>query len=275
MRWDAEKLQAFVLSTASAADLAAATGGGVSPLPPARPLALAEAVAYGPPSGPVLVVGTKAQEQLVRTQATFAVARWPELRVAWRAVPMTALAVANAAAVAARSALAPTLAVRSFDLVLERMWSGAWVRSVAGLHEPAPGLGQHLRSWLPGRGYLVVHRPRPRIVAVAGAVQDQGLLPVEGGSLLLVGAAGAPRVTATVMAMAGTSALRNVPAIVDAKRQYGTDQAIEFAGVQVVLDEPALVATGECPSCYSPLATRICPFCHAAARLADLARRAG
>ena len=269
-----DRLQAFVLTTAPAVDLAAATGGDVVALAPGNPLALVESVALGHPGGPVLVVGTKGQEALVRTQATFAAARWPDLQVAWRAVPMTALALANAAAGAARSALSPTLAVRSFDLTVERAWSCVWLRSVAGLQEPSPGIGQHLRSWFPGPGFLIVHRPRPRIVPVPRVTQEPPVA-VDARSVLLVGAVSAPQVTASVMAMAGTAAMRNVPSIVDAKARYGTDHAVEFAGVALVDHELAPPVTGECRSCSLPLATAVCPFCHAAAGQPDPVRRTG
>lgn len=258
--------RAFVLTTASYDVVAGATGGGVEPLDPHDPLALTAAVTGS--GGHVLVVGTAVQEQDVRTLASFAAARWPTLPVAWRTAPVAALAVANAAAVAARSGLAPSLAVHCFDLVLQRIWSAAYVSSVAGLQDPAPSLGQHLRSWLPGgEGFFVVHGPRPMVLPV-GSTKDRGQ-PVDVGlrRLLLVAGKASPQTTGAAATLARASGVREVGQIVDPRRQYGVARAVEYVGLPIADDGAYMVPgiTGECPSCSLPLATPACPFCHATA----------
>lgn len=256
--------RAFVLTTASYDVVAAATGGGVEPLDPDDPLALAGAVTG--PGGHVLVVGSATQEQSVRTLAAFAAARWPTLPVAWRVAPVAALAVANAAAVAARSGLAPSLAVRCFDLVLERTWSAAWVSSVAGLHHPSPTLGQHLRSWLPGgAGFLVVHHPRPMVMAAGAPAGASVSMDDRLRRFLLVAGTPARQTTDAVAAATGAVGVREVGQIVDARRQYGVSRAVEYVGLPVPDDVASLVpdVSGQCPSCSLPLATPACPFCHA------------
>lgn len=269
---EASKLRSFVLSNARDQDMAAATGGGVSPLWPSDPLALATA-AEADPTGHVLVVGTPNQQQTIRTLASVAVARWPELRVAWGTAPVAALALANAAGMAARVGLSAALAVRYFDTLLSRTWSGVWVRSVAGLHEPAPTLRQHLRSWLPGgAGYLVIHRPASTVVAIGSVkgakVMRSSLPPVR--EVLLVGGDAPPGVTDRVAEMAGTGTVRSVPTVVDAG-QYGVAQAVEYVALpapDATISELALPSGAECPACSLPLATPACPFCHATARMA-------
>ena len=268
-------LRAFVLSPASGPAVTAAVGDGVVPLPPENPFALSEGAVPGPGAGPVLIAGTESQEYEVRRHATLATARWPELQVAWRAVPAAVLAVANGAAMAARSGLEPGLAVRYFDLVLERTWSGAWVRSVARLSGPVPTLGQHLRSWLPGAGFLMLHPPRSKVLSVTDLAGVAAPVPSERRSMLLVGGAPPQRVTTSVMAMAGATAHHTVAAVADAERQYGTRHAVELVGAPFRLADGALQPTGECPSCSLRLATPGCPFCHATADSAGSVRRAG
>lgn len=257
--------RAFVLTKASYDVVAGATGGGVEPLDPDDPLALAAAVSES--SGHVLVVGTAVQEQSVRMLASFAVARWPALPVAWRTAPVAALAVANAAAVAARSGLPPSLAVHCFDLALQRIWSAASVSSVAGLQHPSPSLGQHLRSWIPGgEGFLVVHGPRPTVLAVQSA-REQGV-PMNDGlrRLLLVSGRASNKTVDAATTLAGTSGVREVGQIVDPRRQYGSNRVVECVGLPTSDDAATSVppVIGECPSCSLPLATPACPFCHAA-----------
>jgi hypothetical protein len=266
-------LRTFVLSAARAADVDAATGGGVVALAPGNRFALADALAAGPVAAPVLITGTRAQEQAIRTMATFAVARWPESRVAWRTAPVAVLAVANAAALAARSGLVPSLALHLFDLLIERTWSCAWVRSVAGLPAPSPTLGQHLRSWLPRAGFVVLHQPRAQVVAVSG-IDPVPIAISDRRTMLLVGGDAPPEVVDKVAAMAGASTYQKVPAIADGKLHYGTANAAELVGSPIVPEDRALLPTGECSSCSMPLATLACPFCHAAAGGAHPARRA-
>lgn len=158
-----------------------------------------------------------------------------------------------------------------FDLVIERSWSCAWVPSVAHLNEPEPTLRQHLRSVLPGPGFVVLHQPRPRVVPV-GAI-GAAPLAAERRRELLVGGDVPAEVMSRVIAESGTSEQRRVAAVVDARAVYGTAEAVELAAPPAVPDHDAVAPTGVCPSCSSPLAAPACPFCHAAAAAVP-ARRA-
>lgn len=269
------RLRAFVLGSASDADLASATGGGVAPLNPTDPFALAMA-AEADPAGHVLVVGFAGQEQTVRTLASLAVARWPELRVAWRVTPLGALAAATAAAVAVRAELSPAVAVHYFDSVLGGMWSAAWLPSVSRLHDPAPSLGQHLRSWVPGgSGYLVVHGPATAVLALRSAKTELVVgssVPSGARYLLLVGGDAPPGVTERVAQLTGTPRVRPVANLVDSRERYGVAQAVEYARLLVPEEaepERRVVLSGECPACSLPQATSTCPFCHATVRMAS------
>lgn len=268
---DEHSLRTFVVSSADPAAMADAVGAGVQPLDPADPFALAEAVAHGDTAKPVLLAGTEAQSQLVRRQATFAVAQFPDVRVAWRAVPVTTLAVAAAAAVAARSRLVPTLAVHAFDVALDGSWSGVWVRSLAGLR-PSPSVRGHLRSLRPGSGWLVAQHPAPGVTPVHD-VEASPAPTVFAGSVLLVGGDAPERVVAAVQASIGASSRRVVPALADARSLYGAARAVELVGVPPAVGGTAPHVRGMCPSCWLPLATPACPFCHAAATVLS-ARRA-
>lgn len=210
---------------------------------------------------PVLVLAEAAHAGLLG-RACGLLAAGTDVPVASRALRHGPLAVRLLADRVAHLDLSPAQAVAALDDVASATWSGAWVPSVAGLDDPSPSLGQHLRSWLPGgHGFLIVHHPHPRVRVVradaAEELVEAGLRPV-----LVVAGEGAPVVALEQAQRAASarsrSAVRSLP---DARARYGIAAAVELAALPGDLPT-APAGEGTCGGCGLPQTTVTCPFCH-------------
>ncbi|KQS99598.1 hypothetical protein [Cellulomonas sp. Leaf395] len=210
----------------------------------------------------VLVIGERRHETLVRRYAAALADRGPT--VAWRTLPHGPGAILVLANQAASIGLDAGQSVAFLDALAGLTWSGAWTPSVANLTDPAPSLGEHLRSLTPGgKGFVVtLSGPNPSVDAVGKATvpepgPDRGTLYCANPDLL------PPAAREQLLAASRCSTVVEVPLMrVDVVGRLGTDRAVEAValpgggGVQL----PA--ARGTCPTCATTVFTDFCPFCH-------------
>jgi hypothetical protein len=210
-------------------------------------------------SGHVLLVGERRHEVLVRRQAAALADRGNP--VAWRTWPHGPGALVVLAYQAAHPRLHAATTVAYIDRLAATSWSGVWTPSVARLEDPAPSVGQHVRSWGPGAGFLVtLAGPRTGVLPVGDG--DLGL--TFGGACNVV--CGAPerlpeRARAQVLAATGAHDLEPVPAMAfDLTERVGSGKAVEIVATSTAaVDLPS--PRGTCVSCGERLPSAFCPFC--------------
>lgn len=231
-----------------------------------------------------IVIGEPRHELAVRHHA--ALAADLGLAVARRTVPagpLGLLATARRAVRAATTAdggLAVGLVPARLDEAAAAAWFGAWVPRVTRLDHPAPGLGQHLRSWLPVReGFLVTLGAQPGVSGVARATRGarrraaraeaasttrggdspaparevltaSGALPDAAGRLALA-AAGAASVDVGTGAD-GDAAL--------AAARFGAG-AVELVALPTASAHAPAGPLITCPACAAKVPRGFCPYC--------------
>lgn len=219
-----------------------------------------------------LVTCQESDLEAVRRLVTFASVRYPGLRSALEPLPGSPLCVGvisslvDDIAADASTPAADVLAWRlaAIDLLREQVWSAVWLPSVAGLTQPSPRLRQHLRSWLPGSGFLAVHAPERQIVsAPKGPFAD---LDERTDSALIHSHPS----TATWVVEAARDALRPVSVselatVRESIDAFGTAEAVELLSVPLAFHtqsrpDPHSVIT--CPACWVRHARPACPVCH-------------
>lgn len=231
----------------------------------ALPTSLVDVVEPG--DDPVLVIGEQRDSAAVHKLAATLSNRDFDRPIAVRTLPHSPLALRELAKFATTlDDLDPGLAVDLVDRVAEQTYSAAWVHTVAGLQDPAPSVGQHLRSWFPGgERFLVTHNPVPGVSAVAAA--RAAVMPEEFDAVVrerLLQAGGAPAtVLDSLTRLSGTRSVVSVSDSLTLAHRYGTDRAAEF--VALPADPRALlVDTTDLPTCtncrhITPSGT--CSFC--------------
>ena len=207
----------------------------------------------------------------VRRLVTFASVRYPGLRAAIEPLPGSPLCVGVISSLVdditsdTHTPPADVLAWRlaALDLLREQVWSAVWLPTVAGLDEPTPGLAKHVRSWLPGSGFLAVHAPTPA-VSPASSAPLKGIDERSDSALIH---STPSRHTWVVDAMrdaikpASVSELTTVREPIDA---FGTAEAIEFVTVPLAFhthSRPDPRSVVECEACGTRHARSICPVC--------------
>jgi len=209
-----------------------------------------------------LVIGERRHDTLVRRYAAALADRGPA--VAWRTFPHGPGALLVLANQAASIGLDAGQTVAFLDAVASLTWSGAWTPSVANLSDPAPSIGEHLRSLTPGgKGFVVtLSGAHPSVEPVGRPVApepgpDRGTLYCATPDLLT------PAAREHLLAASRCSTVVEVPLMhVGVVGRLGTDRAVEAValpgggGVQL----PA--ARGTCPTCATTVFSDFCPFCH-------------
>jgi hypothetical protein len=233
------------------------TVGGVTILPAATPAGVAEAIA-GVARGPVVVAAPLSLADTAATALTFLAANWPELPGARVVSGHAPLAILSALASAQAQGGAATFAVRLVEELLRHSWSGAWVASLTRLSRPAPTIAQHVRSLLPGAGFVLRQEPSP---AVLGAVRGTDV-PSAPVSRFLLTEEGVPAHLTEAVAHAGHAAgVRQVTIPGVWTSVYGTSRSTQLA---LVPADPSVFRFGhgyDCPSCRQPQPEDRCPFC--------------
>ena len=231
---------------------------GVSVVPAGDPIVLADAVDRADVDH-LLVVAPRSLVRPLRFGVTIAAGRRPNVSLTWLVSEHAPLAILSALALARAATDEPAIGVELTQRVLAGSWSGAWTNSVAKLGEPNPRLTQHLRSMLPGSGFLIRQAPLPSVLGkartddVPGAGLDRILL-VEDGAV--------PAPIAQRLSTAErVTAVRQVTLPGSWTSVYGTDRTGQLALMPA--DPQTLIGPvgHTCPSCRLRQIGVFCPYC--------------
>jgi hypothetical protein len=228
------------------------------------PAAILQTLATG--DEPTLILGEHVLEAQVRGQAAVLGDRDENRPLALRVLPHGPLAISALAWMAAEQwqDLDPGLFVHTFDIAAQFTFSATWTPTVAGFDQPEPSLAQHLRSWLPGAAFVVLHHPEPSVLG-ASRLPTQlswpGGMTAARGELLVSGELPAS-VAERVARLAGTSTVRQVQATASARERFGSVRAVEMCAVPTqpeTLIGP--ISEARCPTCQMLSPNWLCPFC--------------
>lgn len=235
---------------------------GVAVVPAGDPIALVDAVNRAGTEH-CLIVAPPALAAALHLGVTIVAGRRPELMISSMITEHAPLAILSALALARAATDEPAIGVELTRRLLANSWSGAWTASVAKLDSPNPSLGQHLRSLLPGSGFLLRQAPEP---AVLGQPHPDDVPPAGRDRVLLVQDDGVPTPIAERLAAAeGVTAVRQVALPGDWLSVYGTDRVGQLALMPADPHTLINAPTHRCPACRLELITGVCPFCHVVA----------
>jgi hypothetical protein len=245
---------------------------GVNIVPVGDPIILLDAVSRTGARN-FLIVAAPASAEFLHGAVTIVAGRRPDLSLSSLITEHSPLAVLSALTLARAATDEPAIGVELTRRILDHSWSGAWVGSVAKLNRPNPRLGQHLRSLLPGGGFLVRQSPDP---AVLSAARPDDVPSAGCERVLLVQDDGVPApVTQRLSEVGGVTAVRQVAVPGEWLSIYGTDRTGQLA---LVPAEPRSLigpVTHRCPACLLALISTVCPFCRVVAvEVQPIGRRA-
>jgi len=211
----------------------------------------------------LVLLGERRHEALVRRHAALVSDRG--IAVSWRVVPHGPAAVVVLALKIASYEMDAGLLPALVDQFAARMWSGAWMPSVARLEDPAPSLLQHLRSWLPtGAGFLVMlsgERGVARVGAPAGPARA-GHSP---SSLICAGVAIPQLAIRDALGRSGAEDTVVVPELnLDPRGRFGSARAVEIVGLPLGNDIrlPRPESLPRCVVCAAVMPADFCTYCH-------------
>ena len=216
----------------------------------------------------------------VRTLLTYTSIRMPGFRAALEPLPGSPLAVGVVSSLAddLTDPDGDTLAwqVSALDYLRARIWSAVWLPSVSGLTTPSPSVFQHLRSWLPGSGFLAVHgngTSRGGTVLTARHAPITGLEPRPDVALLHSTLQHPTWVVSAVATALESLSVSDVSTVREQIDTYGTTEAVELLGVPASFHvdtkpDPHSVIT--CNACGTRHARTTCPLCGMASPTASL-----
>lgn len=227
-------------------------------------------------NGELTLVTCRADDlQDVRRLVTFAAVRYPGLRACVEPLPGTPMCVGVISSLVddidadASTSPADVIAWRlsAIDLLREQVWSAVWLPSVAGLTDPAPGLVKHVRSWLPGSGFLAVHSPTREVFPASRAPisklverTDHALVHSPDSKSWVVGA------VRDALSATSVSELSTVRDPIDT---FGTADAIELVSVPLTFhaqSRPDTRSITGCAACGLRHSRPACPVCRMSAR---------
>lgn len=244
--------------------------GSVEGVPAAdvrHPDAVQSAVAaLGGEGEPVIVVCETRETAAVRRQLAWLYAALPRTPIVLEPVDGPPLAVSAVATLVNDAPFTggPGAALALLDRIRARLWSGVWLPRVARLERPAPRVTQHLRSWLPGPGFLALTN-EAEVLSVRPGREIPPPDGVEPGGRLLVAGTGAPDwlVPAVEQALAVDEHLP-MSTWRDPRDTYGVSAAAELVLLphgSTDLDEHDLAAMRECEGCGRRNHRPVCAFC--------------
>jgi hypothetical protein len=217
----------------------------------------------------VMVVCSVADTAEVRRQLDLLHVALPGVTTLLEPVPGSPLAVAVVAALVgdADGTRDPAGQLAMLDTLRARTWSATWLPRVHKLDDPQPSLSQHVRGWLGGSGFLVVHSTPGEIGArvttcTGAAVPTPTDTPTEG--VLMVADSGAPDwVVPAFTDAVGIGSRTDYATWRDPRDAFGVPACAEFLIVPADLDDPEVlaVATAECPGCGNRHHRTTCPYC--------------
>lgn len=207
----------------------------------------------------------------VRTLLTYTSIRNPGFRAALEPLPGSPLAVGVVSSLAddLNDPDGDTLAwqISALDYLRARIWSAVWLPSVSGLTTPSPSLLQHLRSWLPGSGFLAVHgndAEQGGRVLTARHAPITGLEPRPDVALLHSTLQHPTWIVTAVATALSAQSVSDVSTVREQIDTYGTTQAIELLGVPASFHsdtKPDPASINVCAACGARHARAACPLC--------------
>lgn len=217
-----------------------------------------------------LVTCRDADHQAVRRLLTFASVRYPGLRACLEPLPGTPMCVGVISSLVddidadATTSPADVLAWRlsALDLMRDEVWSAAWLPSVAGMADPAPSLVQHMRSWLPGSGYLAVHNPTPEVIPAPRAPITR--LDERSDHALIHSSSTTPWVVGAVRDALRPASVSELSTVRDPIDSFGTAKATELVAVPLSFhtrSRPDHRDITTCVACGIRHARTSCPVC--------------
>jgi hypothetical protein len=230
---------------------------GVAVLPIGDPTALADFVA-DVPTRQVLVAAPAALAARTATAVTVAAGSWPTIAIATLVTPHAPLAILSALASARRLTTHPARGMALVSALLATSWSGAWTPSVTRLHTPNPTFMQHLRSYLPGAGFLVRQAPDP---AVLGSRVPASLMPGDLSRDVLLSGDPPREVASALTRQSRTTASRQVTLPGSWTSVYGRPDVTQIALVPSDAAQLLPGTVAACPQCDLSLPGDFCPFC--------------
>ncbi len=154
----------------------------------------------------------------------------------------------------------PGLVAGYVDAFLAASWTAAWTPSLARLTQPAPSVAQHLRSLVPGTGFLirlgsdraVLRRPVP-----------EGVPAFPGPRVLLVTEPGLPNDLARHLAdLTRATAVRPIQMPGHWEPALGSRRAVQVALVPAEAGSITVRPRSRCRCCGLLSASYRCSFCH-------------
>lgn len=221
-------------------------------------------------SEPVLVVCSDSDAAEARYQLAYIDVALPRATTILETVSGPPLAVGVTAALLTDPSATPDAHAQFalLDHLRSRLWSAVWLPSVTRLTSPPPTVLQHLRSWLPGGGFLAVSG-RPGAVLKAGSAPVRGLPDGPRGGALMVADNGAPAwVREFLVSVLQPASELDCTTWRDPRDVYGVGESAEFVAVPADLHDPSVVADArrtECAGCGRAHPRAVCPFCQMAA----------
>ena len=223
-----------------------------------------------------LVTCRSADFEAVRRLVTFASVRYPGLRATIDPLPGSPLCVGVISSLVdditadAHTPASDVLAWRlsALDLLSEQVWSAVWLPSVAGLDEPPPGFAKHVRSWLPGAGFLAIHNPTHEVVSASRA-PITGLEERPDSALIHSAATQHAWVVDAMRDAIEPASVSELATVREPIDSFGTSEAIELLTVPLSFhahSRPDPDAITECGACGVRHARSTCPVCRMSAR---------
>ena len=224
-----------------------------------------------------LVTCRNADLEAVRRLVTFASVRYPGLRASIDPLPGSPLCVGVISSLVdditadARTPAADVLAWRlaALDLLRKQVWSAVWMPSVTGLDDgPQPGVAKHVRSWLPGAGFLAVHCPTREVVSASKA-PITGLEERPDSALVHSAATQHPWVVEAMRDAIQPASVSELTTVREPIDSFGTAEAIELLTVPLSFhahSRPDPGAITECGACGVRHARSTCPVCRMSAQ---------
>ncbi|MFI0351591.1 hypothetical protein [Actinomadura sp. 9N407] len=162
----------------------------------------------------------------------------------------------------------PGLLASLVQVLADRLYTGAWVSSVAKLEHVQTGLGQHMASLMPGSGFMVAAVPKPVVhrVTAAKPVPEIGHRPLDPVLMLAAHEHGdvnwlqdrlKPELRVVTLTYVSAQPLST--------RYWGAKKYAEFVAFSGHPRDLHLAMQSAdctpCPWCEEPTALAICPFC--------------
>lgn len=226
---------------------------------------------------PVLVLCAEADLDQARSVVALAATRFPSLRASVEALPGPSLTLSELGRrAAAQRDLASSVAV--LDSLRESAWIAAWMPQVRKLATVSPTMRQHLRSHLPGAGFLVEFAPDPHVTTLTGPraqgrakksqprrTRSRGAEPADfSGHTLVHSATDISWLVDDVRRTLNVGGAERGEPLHDVVDAHGSSRVVEFVTIRPDLESDIATRVShavECAACGAHHPRSVCPWC--------------